>query len=274
MKKLFAIIFIIIAAVFAAACHSETAKPAISAESDAVFSKEDDAISFIVIDESVFEAVSDETDEKSSDEAFEETSDASLEEYSEEATEGPSDEPTEESTDEPTDEPTEEPIDELTEEPIEELSEERSDEHYEDISEDIGIIEPENRYQPTELEAEALRLINVRRAEHGLDPLEFNTEIYDCARIRTEEIIVCWGHTRPNGENFRTVYEENGFDWKKYWTGENLAGRFVDMESAIEALMNSEGHRKNLLCPEYDSVAICAIHVGDGKFYMTQLFLG
>ncbi len=125
----------------------------------------------------------------------------------------------------------------------------------------------------SDLEIEALRLINAERAKEGLEPIGFAVDIYQCAEIRAEEICVSFGHERPNGEGFRSVYEENGFHWEKYWTGENLAGLFNDMEQAISALMDSEPHRKNIMCPEYSAVAIGVRQV-NGKYYMAQLFLG
>lgn len=155
-----------------------------------------------------------------------------------------------------------------------EIYEEVSEEVTEEVSEEATEVASKALHQPTELEAEALFWINANRAEHGLPPLEFNSENYECARIRAEESSVYWSHTRPNGEGFRSVYEERGIDWTKHWTGENLASRFSDTQKITNALMNSDGHRKNLLCPHYTSVSICIIQLDSGKYHMAQLFWG
>lgn len=120
---------------------------------------------------------------------------------------------------------------------------------------------------------EALRLMNIEREKAGVAPLVFAEEIYECAKTRANEATTTWSHTRPDGSGFRTVYDEVGFDWTKYWTGENLAGKFRTVSRAIDGLMNSEGHRKNILFEEYDSVAIGVVETENG-YYMAQLFLG
>lgn len=132
---------------------------------------------------------------------------------------------------------------------------------------------PEKEDDLRSLEYEALRLINIEREKAGVAPLTFAEDIYECAKTRANEVTTHWDHTRPDGSGFRTVYDEVGFDWTKYWTGENLAGKFKTMSSAIERLMNSEGHRKNILFEEYDSVAIGVVETESG-YYMAQLFLG
>lgn len=249
MKKIYFFILVVLIAVCIAACNNDITDN----ESNAT--------------ESEFESASSATESYASEESIS-IDESSVPEDS--AEESLSDEVLEEATDENPEDVSEEVYEEMSEEVSEELSEEVSEEATEEAVEEAN----KALHRPTELEAEALYWINVNRAEHGLHPLEFNSENYECARIRAAESTVVWGHTRPNGEGFRTVYDEQGIDWTKHWTGENLASRYSDAKEVTNALMNSEGHRKNLLCPHYTSVALCVIQLDSGKYHMVQLFWG
>ena len=253
MKKIYYFILVVLIAVCIAACNNDIT----DTESNAT--------------ESEFESASSATESYASEESISFDESSVPEDSAEESL---SDEVLEEATDENPEDVSEEVSKEMSEEVSEELSEEVSEEVAEEVTEEAAEEANKALHRPTELEAEALYWINVNRAEHGLHPLEFNSENYECARIRAEESTVVWGHTRPNGEGFRTVYDEQGIDWTKHWTGENLASRYSDAKEVTNALMNSEGHRKNLLCPHYTSVALCVIQLDSGKYHMVQLFWG
>lgn len=245
MKKIYFFILVVLIAVCIAACNNDIT----DTESNAT--------------ESEFESASSATESYASEESI------SIDESS-----VPEDSAEESLSDENSETVSAEIYEEVSEEMSEEVSEELSEEVSEEVTEEATEVASKTLHQPTELEAEALFWINANRAEHGLPPLEFNSENYECARIRAEESSVYWSHTRPNGEGFRSVYEERGIDWTKHWTGENLASRFSDTQKITNALMNSDGHRKNLLCPHYTSVSICIIQLDSGKYHMAQLFWG
>lgn len=96
---------------------------------------------------------------------------------------------------------------------------------------------------------EILDLVNVKRAQHGLQPLEMGgAELTAAAQKRAEEIAVVNSHTRPDGTKCFTVLKEYGV--KEAPTGENAAWGNVSPEEVVEAWMNSEGHRANILDPE------------------------
>ena len=127
-------------------------------------------------------------------------------------------------------------------------------------------------HTPTEIELEVLRLINIEREKAGVGKLTYNGAIYDCGVIRANECLITWSHTRPNGEKYWTVFTECG---KTITTccGENLAKNFISAEQVVEFLMNSEGHRNNILYKDFTSVCITILKDDDGYFYMSQLFM-
>lgn len=111
-----------------------------------------------------------------------------------------------------------------------------------------------------EFESHILELMNADRAKAGLQPLKMSTYYHDCAEIRAEEAAEYFDHQRPNGQKWHTVFEENGKKPLGYSSGENLGTGFgrtiTGVESIYNALYASEGHRKNMMNPEFTEVAI------------------
>ena len=128
-------------------------------------------------------------------------------------------------------------------------------------------------HTPSAIELEVLTLMNEKRANEGLPALTYNNTIYDCGVIRANECLTKWSHTRPNGTQYWTVFEDCN---KKITTccGENLAKIFTSAEQIVEVLMNSEGHKKNILYKDFTSVCITILKDEDGYYYMSQLFMG
>lgn len=128
-------------------------------------------------------------------------------------------------------------------------------------------------HTPTTMELEVLAYMNEYRVQNGLSELTYNADIYECAKIRAEESLVLWSHTRPDGTDFWTVFEECGKEIIDI-TGENLANKFTDTKDIVERLINSEGHRENILNERFHTVCIAIIENENGKYVMAQLFMG
>ena len=103
-----------------------------------------------------------------------------------------------------------------------------------------------------------IRLINEERKKAGLNPLEKNEKMMSAAAIRAEEINEVFGHTRPNGKACRTVLEELGYEGD--YAGENIAGGQKTPEKAVQAWLNSEGHRNNALNPNAKYTGVGFLH--------------
>ncbi|MCK5460299.1 hypothetical protein KAI52_04235, partial [Candidatus Parcubacteria bacterium] len=63
-----------------------------------------------------------------------------------------------------------------------------------------------------------------------------------------------FAHTAPSGKTFIEWIKDAGYDY--LYAGENLAMDFITAEAVIEAWMNSESHRKNILSLDYTDIAI------------------
>lgn len=128
--------------------------------------------------------------------------------------------------------------------------------------------------EANEQEAEAVRLLNEVRAEHGLKSVAWdeNSKLQAAARVRAQEITENFSHTRPNGSSCFSVLKEFRI---KYWsTAENIAmGTYLDAEGATELWINSPGHFQNMVNGDLKEVGLACYQVGD-EIYWVQLFIG
>jgi uncharacterized protein YkwD len=115
---------------------------------------------------------------------------------------------------------------------------------------------------------EIARLTNIEREKAGLSILTYNTSLEAGANIRANEIIDNFSHTRPDGSRFFTAFGD--LQYKNI--GENLGKGFRSPESIVSAWMNSEGHRSNILKPEYQEISVAITKDADGKYRWVQIF--
>src|SRR5690554_5745761 len=117
-------------------------------------------------------------------------------------------------------------------------------------------------------ELEIARLTNIERQKAGLSILKYNTSLEAGAKIRAQEIITHFSHTRPDGSRFFTAFGNLQYQS----IGENLGSGFRSPESIVNAWMNSESHRANILKPEYQEISVAITKDADGKYRWVQIF--
>lgn len=72
------------------------------------------------------------------------------------------------------------------------------------------------------LEEEFLRLVNEERVKNGRGILEVNKTLHKAARLRAEECLEKFSHTRPNGESYKSILQGDlAYDWSHI--AENIA---------------------------------------------------
>ncbi len=114
---------------------------------------------------------------------------------------------------------------------------------------------------------EVIRLTNEARKAHGVHELLLLDDLTKAADKRADEISVLFDHVRPNGEVIYTIYGEFGLTYRA--AGENLCKGQRTPQEVFDSLYSSEGHRENLLSPNYYYVG-----VGFYDYHWAQLFLG
>ncbi|MBE7062642.1 MAG: hypothetical protein E7390_02485 [Ruminococcaceae bacterium] len=95
-----------------------------------------------------------------------------------------------------------------------------------------------------EYEWEVLKLINIERANVGLQSLSMVSDLQASCDVRAVELETSFSHTRPDGSGCYTTIPKS-FPHKG--TGENAAKGQTSPEQVVESWMNSSGHRANIL---------------------------
>lgn len=122
-------------------------------------------------------------------------------------------------------------------------------------------------------EKEVLNLINNQRAENGLKPLEIDYEVQRVARIKAQDMVDnnYFAHESPTYGTPFNMLKSFGISYKT--AGENIAGNSTN-NGAVNAWMNSQGHRANILNGNYTYTGIGIVNSGKyGKIYV-QIFIG
>ena len=129
---------------------------------------------------------------------------------------------------------------------------------------------PETTTKPVsteELAYETFLLINEYRASLGLYPLTFNAELSEITLVRAKEASVLWSHTRPDGRDFWSVFD----DYNKFNAipvGEILAKTGApDAARAVNGWRNSPSHNAILTTTKYNEIGIACYIAEDGYTY-------
>lgn len=127
---------------------------------------------------------------------------------------------------------------------------------------------PEVSYSSYALEV--IRLVNVERAKYGLSELTYTDSLMNAANKRAVEQETVFSHTRPNGTSCFTVLQEYGISYSG--AGENIAmGQRTPVE-VVNAWMNSQGHRENILNANFTKIGVGCYLGSNGTYYWSQLF--
>ncbi len=127
--------------------------------------------------------------------------------------------------------------------------------------------------QLTNDEKETLALINEQRASQGLQALQIDDELQNVARIKAQDMVDnnYFSHTSPTYGSPFDMMKNFGISYKT--AGENIAGNSTNT-GAVNAWMNSEGHRANILNSNYNYTGIAVVSSPKyGKIYV-QMFMG
>jgi uncharacterized YkwD family protein len=118
-----------------------------------------------------------------------------------------------------------------------------------------------------------LTLVNQEREKAGVAPLTVDMNLVQSARVKSKDMIDnnYFDHTSPTLGTFSALIRKYAPNYG--YMGENLAGNQT-VQAAHTALMNSEGHRKNILNPKYTHIGIGIVNGGPYGKMFTQHFGG
>jgi uncharacterized protein YkwD len=121
------------------------------------------------------------------------------------------------------------------------------------------------------LEQEMLELINEERVRAGLTPVVMDEELTRVARDHSRDMFErgYFAHLTPEGITPFDRMKAAGVDY--VIAGENLA-HAATLSVAHSGLMNSPGHRANILRPEFGRIGIGILDGGEYGLMITQNF--
>ena len=108
-----------------------------------------------------------------------------------------------------------------------------------------------------------LELVNQERAANGVAPLTMDQSLLDTAGLRAYELVVTFSHERPDGTMCFTAND--------LMFGENIAAGAATPEGVMSLWMNSDGHRANILRPDFKTIGIACVRV-NGRALWVQCF--
>ena len=120
-------------------------------------------------------------------------------------------------------------------------------------------------------EQEMFDLVNQERTQRGIGALTYDAALQSVARSHSREMLDLgyFSHTSPNTGTLADRLATAGIGYTQ--AGENLA--YAPSTSvAHRGLMQSEGHRANILEPSFQRLGIGVFSAPDGTIMVTQVF--
>lgn len=119
------------------------------------------------------------------------------------------------------------------------------------------------------IEQEVTKLVNVERAKAGLPALKSDWELARVSEFKSQDMRDknYFSHTSPTYGSPFTMMKNFGITYRS--AGENIAKGQRTASEVVQAWMNSEGHRANIMSKNFT-------HIGVGHVegnYWTQMFI-
>ncbi|MBO8157747.1 MAG: SCP-like extracellular protein [Bacillaceae bacterium] len=122
----------------------------------------------------------------------------------------------------------------------------------------------------SEIEAKVIELTNYQRRERGLPDLKADPSLSKVAREKSMDMQAnhYFSHTSPTYGSPFDMMRDFGITYRS--AGENIAHGQRTAEQVVNAWMNSEGHRENILNPNFTHIGV---GYNENGHYWTQMFI-
>ncbi|WDV44134.1 CAP domain-containing protein [Clostridiaceae bacterium M8S5] len=116
-------------------------------------------------------------------------------------------------------------------------------------------------------EKQLFNMVNNERIKNGLKPLTLNTKLFSVAKMKSQDMQDnnYFSHTSPTFGKTYSLIKKLGIPYS--YAGENIAKTY-SVSRAHSGFMGSDGHRKNILNPNFTQIGIGIV----GNYY-TQVFI-
>ncbi len=123
------------------------------------------------------------------------------------------------------------------------------------------------------VEQEVVNLVNAERKKQNLAPLAIDWQVSRVAQYKSEDMgnNNYFSHNSPTyGSPFDML---KSFKISYSYAGENIAKGQKTPQAVVDAWMNSQGHRENILNSKFTKIGI-GYYIKNGTVYWTQMFIG
>lgn len=124
----------------------------------------------------------------------------------------------------------------------------------------------------SEKERRMVNLVNQERQKQNLNPLKVDPELTRLARMKSQDMVKnnYFSHYSPTYGSPFDMLDKYGVEYVA--AGENIAAN-SSVDNAHSSLMNSEGHRRNILNPQFTHIGIGIVNSDKYGNMITQLFI-
>ncbi len=108
-----------------------------------------------------------------------------------------------------------------------------------------------------------------------LSALTYDYALEEVAMQRAAEIALFYSHTRPNGSDWNTAYDECGYTYTS--AAENIAAGYTSASAVFtgwaeeDENYSGQGHRRNMLSRTVTAIGVACVYL-DGTYYWVQEF--
>jgi hypothetical protein len=125
-----------------------------------------------------------------------------------------------------------------------------------------------------DFESEVIERVNAERAAAGINLLGYNAELTAAARLHARDMGEgdYFSHDSLDGTRFFERILAAGYDYAA--CGENIAAGYASPQEVVEAWMDSDGHRENILDPDFCEIGVGYADVAESTYkrYWVQDF--
>lgn len=119
---------------------------------------------------------------------------------------------------------------------------------------------------PSTLSAEVVRFTNLERAKRRTDPLAVDARITAAAQAYADKMAAADELTHTlHGETFLDRLRDSGVDFKD--GSEVIGWNQDDPAGIVDSWMDSSGHRRAILDPEFDAAGAGVANRGKGNYW-------